>query len=366
MSILSILGLLLTITIVYVMIQLTPVMLGKLIIMYANLGDHWWNYLRPMSPPGTYLRIVRGNEKGSFDGIYPSIPNYEYDEQIQKIVPVVGKQRDDYLSKLGVVAVGFNRATYKRSPGYNVARKDKEGNWVLKPAERDPVYEFFQHTISFAETFTSKDLWPCPAVIQFVAEIWYPVQAEFIVGTWETQIENAIREILREWFGSKTIEEIKSERDNDGLDLTDIVTESNTERGGDPEKGLLKLTGVWIRTFRFVDLDIETGDPKVAELLRAVSEAKLKGDADVSIAEREKTASEHRAQVIRNLGQARADSYKAIISAAGVEGLQLAGTEAFSKGIERATTVAVGNANLGILTGTTEEKKKPDTKEDKK
>lgn len=365
MSVLSILGLLLTITIVYVVVQLAPVVIGKLIIMYASLGDHWWNCLRVKSPPGTYLRIVRGNEKGSFDGIYPSIPNYEYDEAIQKIVPVVGMQEDGYLSKLGVVAVGFNRATYKRSPRYTVSRKDKDGKLVLEPAKRDPEYELFQHTISFEETFFSEDNWPCPTVIQFAVEIWFPIQAEFIVGTWETQVESAIREILSEWFKSKTIEKIKSERDNASQNLSEIVTKSNTEKDGDPEKGLLRLTGVWIRTFRFVDLDLETGDPKVAELLRAVSEAKLRGDADVGAAEREETASRHRAQAIRNLGEAQADSYKAIRDKAGVEGLQLAGTEAFSKGIGRASTIAVGNANLGILTGT-EEGKKPEKKEEKK
>lgn len=367
MSVLSLFGLVLSITVAYVLVQLVPVAVGKLIIMYASSGDHSWNCLRLKGPPGSYLRIVRGGPKGPFDAIYHSIPNYEYQESTQGFIPLTGTPpAEGYLGKLGVVAVGFNKAMYKRSPNYNVARKDDKGKWVLKPAERDPVYEFFQHTISFAETFTSKDNWPSPAVIQFVVEIWFPVQADFIVGTWETQVEDSIREILREWFGSKTIEQIRGERDGDGgLDLTDIVTLSNTERGGDPKKGLLKLTGVWIRTFRFVDLDLETGDPKVAEALRKVSEAKLKGDADVALAEREKEASAHRAQAIRNLGAARADSYEAILRKSGVEGLQLAGTEAFSKGIENASTVAVGNANLGILTGTGE-KKKTETKEDKK
>ncbi len=339
------------------LVNFGPVLLGKAVVWYAS-RDNWWSCFRLKSPPGSYIRIVRGSPNGPFDGIYPSIPGYDFDKKRQEFVPN-GEDRRTFLSNLGVVYVGWNRYIYRRAPRYNVIRKDEEGAEIVRPAHRDDGYALFQHTIGFKETFIAKDRWPCPAVVEFAVQIIFPVQAEFIVGTWETQIENGIRQILREWFGTHDIDEIKVERDAGGNDLVDIVLKTSFQQGGMQERGFLSLIGVFVRSFRFVDLDLETGDPKVAEALQEVARATERARAKVALATGDRDAGKLEAERIETLGAAEARRLELLREKGGEVGLQLAATEAFSRGIAGANVVSVGSANLGIITESSREKKTP-------
>lgn len=366
MSIVQLFGLAFSIFLGWLIVTFTPVLVGKVIFWYAGY-DKWWSNLRRKSPPGSYLRISRGGTTtipdgtilyGPSDCIYSSVPGLEFDPPTAEFVPLI---KDSWFDKMGVVKVGFNKTIYRRSPRYNVARKDTNGKWIVEPAKRDDGYELFQHTLSFEEIFTTSENWPAPAVVQFAVEIWRPLRAEYRVGTWETQAEGAVRELLKGWFGARTIAQIRSERNTAGPtnNLSDQILNLTNEIGGDPAMGLFELVGIKIVLFRFVDLDLETGSPEVSAQLQKVSIAKIEGDAEIERWNRLNTASTAEAERILKIATAKANGYKAIRDSAGVEGLQLAGTEAFSVGIAGATTVAVGNASLGILTDT---RKKEETR----
>lgn len=272
--------------------------------------DVWWSSVRKLPPEGEMYIIVRGNPDGPFDQILESVPDFELDPHnrfipTSKITSTAGastsskKEIPDYLSRLGLSYVGFNKFLLHKQTHYN--KWEKEANstkWGLVPKDRPGPSIYFQWNmatrIEAAETVGN---FPVNAIIVFTVRIVDPVKAYFFAGGWETQTTAAVQGVVRTYIGTKNIDELRAEKDIGGSE--DMICAIKAID--------LKDYGVLFIDARFVEYDLVAGDKAMSDAVKAREIAELNGKAKVETATQAANARKIRSESKRDAQKTRAE-----------------------------------------------------------
>ncbi|MEK7461782.1 MAG: hypothetical protein AAB586_01795 [Patescibacteria group bacterium] len=274
------------------------------VIVLLGQVDSWWSPFRTLPPPGEMYILVRGSKSGPFDKIIESVPNYDYDQIAQEFYgPVSTRMREDYLSNIGVVWIGFFRYLFYREVRHDKWEKlPNSANWGLVSKIRPGPSIFFRYNMAVeikgAETVGN---FPVDAVIVFTVQVMNPVKAFFFAGGWEVQTTAAVQGKFRKYVSDKRIEELRQEQKagTDTLVTTEIKTLSRIGPDGSPEASLYTLFGVEIIDARFVLFDLVSGDEDMTRAVRALEIATLNADASAKDGDGERRKRENRAAGVR-------------------------------------------------------------------
>jgi len=343
----------------------------------AHLGeqDVWWSPVRMKPGPGHIMIMTKGLEPGPFDKILAGhIPYWRYHEGDRRFYkesdspiksdppfttkfppPRTQKQKGDeggILDRAGVAHVGFVRRFYRRKrrwdvwdlpagkTEYSVTRKETK-------KEEEHIFYFATTMAVNLETVPTKDVFPAQMKIVFNVLLIHPEKAEFTAGKWEVQAVAAVRARALQYIQSKSLAELRKERDTDKTeDFVDAILKANEKQAGETGTvGLFPEYGIVIQGPYYEDFDLESGDKEMVDALKRQQIAKEDLVTEKTLAEKAKVRGQGKAQE----RQAEAEGIRTTVEAWGSDpaGITVVMAEAIK---EAQPSVIGGNVMAGIST----------------
>ncbi len=329
----------------------------------ANKDEPWSPVRAPY--PGRIILMVRGKDgRGPFDttSVIADIPGWYYDVDKQRFVEGQ-KKIQGYLESIGVVWVGFNRSYYKRVrkyDSYDINPTTKQ--WEVVAKETKPGEEhlfYFSTTMAIkTEEAPAEGMYPVIAKVVFNILLINPLKAESVAGKWEAQATAAVSEKVREYLGSKKIDDLQKEHDtNKSGEMVDYILAANgPDEGADTSDNKLSLVpayGIKIQGPRIEELDFESGDPEMSKAKRE----KFIAEQNLLTAEVKRKQTKVEAEAERDNQTIKAEGLKALLRARG-EG-DPTGVYALTDAIEKTglSALSIGQGGGIIPTIPIEQKK---------
>lgn len=282
----------------------------RLLITLAN-HEAWWSPLRPMPPEGQMFVILKGGPDGPFERILHSVKGFSIDPVTHEFRPgdQDAKNRTRLEKNYGITWVGFNRSLLVRETKYDKwERLPNSAEYGLVSKTRRSPAIYFQYLMAAkVENAETTGNYPVDAMISFTTQLFAPEKALFFAGGWETQATSAVQGAVREYVGTRNIDELRKEKAASGGD--NLI---NKILGLD-----LSLHGIKIVAATFIDYDLEQADAEANRAARAAETARLESEARVIAARNDKLAAiaraegEAEAERIRAQGERDADITKA-------------------------------------------------------
>jgi regulator of protease activity HflC (stomatin/prohibitin superfamily) len=258
------------------------------LILELARRDVWWSPFRMRPAPGHIIMMTKGKEPGGPFAMVVAghIPHWHYhkedrqfykedDSAFRQKFPSGPPRTTARFDKMGVVMVGLFRRYYTRKrrweswdllPGtakYGIVRKETK-------KEEEHIF-FFSTTVAVdLETVPTKDNYPAQMKVVENFLLINPEKAEFVAGKWEIQGIAATRARAREYIASKTVHELRDERDDqDRGDFVDAILRANEKHEGESGTiGLVPEYGVMIQGPYYIDFDLESGDKEMTDAMK--------------------------------------------------------------------------------------------------
>lgn len=308
------------------------------LLYYIADFDSIWIPIKRLPPEGEMFIVVKGGPEGPFAQVLESVPEYDFNK-ITNVFDYTGSptgtSQDRYLARNGIGWTGFNRRLLMKDISYDKWEKlPNSPNMGLVPKKREGPSIYFQYLMATkVEGAETSDNFPVDVIIMFTVRLINPVKALFFAGGWSTQVTGAIQGDVREYIGTKDINQLRKEKIEKptGPSSSGMITRIKSI-------DLMTNFGLEIVEATFVEYDLVTGGPKdqeMADAIRAKGIAKEEGDAKVIMAEREAEAQRLKAIGEKNAMQERAAGieaeYKARVSAGGEFAGEFARAEAIKE-----------------------------------
>jgi regulator of protease activity HflC (stomatin/prohibitin superfamily) len=230
------------------------------------------------------------------------------------------------LADAGAVWVGFLHRFYKR--------KRRWESWDLKPnsteygvvrketkLEEEHIFYFATTMAIDLETIPTQDNYPAQMKVVENILLIHPEKAEFLAGKWEIRAVAATREQAREYIASKTVSQLRDERNSDNQDdFVDHILFANEGNRLTPLSSTARLLseyGVIIQGPSYVDFDLESGDEEMTNAMKRqmiasedVKTAGIRKQETIVKAEAEKEKRRIEAEGTRNARAAEAEGIR--------------------------------------------------------
>lgn len=301
--------------------------------------DEWWSPVRVLPPEGEMYALADATPDGPFSKLLESVATHDYNEKNHIFTPLPPgghkPPRTGFWAENGIALVGFNKYLIMREVRYDKWEKlPGSAKWGLVSKVRPGPSIFFQYNMATSvEKVDTIGNFPVSAVVSFTVQIISPRDALFFAGGWEVQVNAAVQGLMREYIGTRKIEDLRLEKVSKKSGIVDLMKDLNGELNVE-----LRKFGVQIIAATFIDYDLEAGDAETNKAVKAKEQAILLGEAKIETAKREAQAKKELAGGIR-------EEYKARIEAGG----EHAGTFRMAEAIEKTGLTALGsNAMVGI------------------
>ncbi|HEY0979600.1 MAG TPA: SPFH domain-containing protein [Candidatus Paceibacterota bacterium] len=307
------------------------------------------NFLYTKIPEGTGKIIVKGKSFHrallSFKGYHLNDPRnkatFNPEEPEWEILPNTDPKkkydtRPPFTRAFGLYLIGIPgmRSIYEYRFAWNEYRTGSEGAQHLR--HRDELTEIFMANdfpyVMVVENVKTKDNLPVRAEFVIIVRITNPRKALFETNDWRTQLESYVDRQARNFIGSFTYDELRSETDegkerneenfsNPIRDLTNCLPEEE-DLPEDQRKGTKRTIGITVKAGNLESIDLSGAAAAENERL---SIAAYQGDREAELttkaAEAEATSiklrADARAHETRVTGEAEAASITARMEALG-------------------------------------------------